>query len=207
MTKKKILSLIIIFIFVSIFLSLYHLLFGLTDARIASILVSDRKWGVRVSKRAIKKSKSDKFLYRLQQESSNFTKIDNKNCFWIAEILASNNSLFSISISRDLSTRTNMLQKLVGIVALYANDEYEDELTDEHFLIRCLKGEIKDEFSEDTFIQLAAYGLGKKKNPRAVEYLINEIENNQNNYRNYTYICLSLEKIGVKCPPLKLYKK
>lgn len=93
---------------------------GWTPAQTARILVKDQAFGFRALRMG--RFWGDRLLVPLRQASADFADLNGRNAFWIAELLAHNESPRSIDLSHELYQQTTPLAKLVGAIGLAAHD-------------------------------------------------------------------------------------
>jgi hypothetical protein len=94
---------------------------GVTPVQTAQILIQDRKFGMRAL--GMGNYWGDKIFNPLREASNNFDRLDNRNAFWVAELLAKNQSSRSIELSLELYKRDNLNSKLVGAIGLAAHNQ------------------------------------------------------------------------------------
>jgi len=92
---------------------------GFTPTQTARILIEDRKFGMRGL--GMSHFWGDQMLEPLREVSKDFRSLDNRNAFWVAEVLAKNNSSRCNELALDLYTRDAMTPKLVGAISLAAH--------------------------------------------------------------------------------------
>src|SRR5437762_7000098 len=89
---------------------------GATQEETAHILVHDLKFGGRAKQRAVECG--DGILPLIKAECANFTGLNGRNSFWIAETLGAIKTDKSRTILLDLYSRTNPIAKLTGAIGL-----------------------------------------------------------------------------------------
>jgi hypothetical protein len=133
---------------------------GVTPRQTARILVDDRKFGMRALGMA--HFWGDRILVPLREVSEDFTLLDNRNSFWVAELLARDNSSASLEISYELYKKSSIYQKLVGAVGLAAHGK----LPSAEFL---QSGFIYDLLTNDKYISAQNDKRGKSVDITPVE--------------------------------------
>ncbi|MGQ9663556.1 MAG: hypothetical protein ACUVWX_14685 [Kiritimatiellia bacterium] len=82
----------------------------------ARIIVHDSKFGMRAKQKAIRHG--DEILPLIQKESHDFTILNGRNAFWIADVLGKIRTQCSHAILMDLYSRTNAVARLTGAIGL-----------------------------------------------------------------------------------------
>ncbi len=103
---------------------------GVTPAQTAQILIQDRKFGMRAL--GMGNYWGDKIFNPLREASNNFHRLDNRNAFWVAELLAKNQSARSVELSLELYKRDDLTSKLVGAIGLAAHNQLPKDAFQQH---------------------------------------------------------------------------
>ena len=129
----------------------------LTMQQTAQILVNDRVLGSRVLDRAI--AFGDAIIPILQKESHDFRDLDNRNSFWIAEILGRIKGQNSRAALKDLYSRKDSFQKLTGAVGLARQGVFPDGISEKSFLVKTVRKCIAAGYgSSETVLAIIALG-------------------------------------------------
>ena len=194
-----------IFLFIVIAFSVVGFVYasiGLTPSQTAKILIEDRKNGGRVLD--VAKHYGDRILIPLKEQSDDFILLDNRNSFWVADILASNQSDLSKEISHELYGRSEYFPKLVGAVGLAANGELTDKDISAHsFLVKTALREIEYYLNSNVpltlserYDELAVIALGKTKNKNALSFLMKRLELVAHDVSRAHTVSLALGELG-----------
>ena len=169
---------------------------GGTPEETAQILVEDRKFGFRGLKNIAKWK--DELLEPLRMASDGFTKLDNRNSVWIAEVLARNRSPKSLAIATELYKRTEIRQRLVGAIALAAHGALPSAAFDAGGLLREViqRPQTTAVIAESTNIQLALTAMGYSRDDRAVPLIVIVLQRRRVGYHTHAEACLALKRIG-----------
>lgn len=162
---------------------------GSTPESTAQILIHDRKFGFRALEKA--KSYDDSIIVAIQAASNDFEDLDNRNAFWVADVLGARSSALSISTAAKLYASNVELQFLVGAIALAANNQLNDAFSPTSKVLKVLGSS-----SRSPEIELAIIALEKTKDVRAVPYLIKILKNTSYGYWVQARSCHALEEIG-----------
>lgn len=158
---------------------------GLTPQSSAAILIHDPKFGFRALGRA--NAYGDNFIDALRSESNDFQDLDNRNSFWVAEVLGSRDSPLAISTAKELYARAGKFQYLTGAVALASNHQLEHVFDPQSKVVEAL-----DDTEDSTVPELALIALGKTKDVRAVPL----IEKKLGNTKDYWISARASEALG-----------
>lgn len=161
---------------------------GITKEQTARILVHDFKFGGRAKQKAIKYG--DAILPLIMKESDDFSKLDNRNSYWIAEVLGKIQTDQSRTILKDLYTRTNKIKRLTGAIGLAEQGIFPDRIDEESFLVRTVRTD-----PEQTETQLAIIALGKTKDPKALPCLLDILKRRPIDYWHHAYACEAIARI------------
>lgn len=113
---------------------------GATPMQTAQILIEDRKFGMRAL--GMGNYWGDKIIEPLREASNDFRLLDNRNAFWVAELLAKNQSSRSNELSLELYRRDTLIPKVVGAIGLAEHNKLPKEAFQQHGeLRRILVGE------------------------------------------------------------------
>lgn len=169
---------------------------GGTPEETARILVEDRKFGFRGMKN-IQKRKDD-LLDPLRSASNDFTRLDNRNSVWIAEVLARNRSPKSLAIAKELYERTPITTRLVGATALAAHGILPGTTFDDRGLLADVIRNYDREplTAGETDLHLAVTTMEYSHDDRAVPFLILVLQWRNVARRTQAKASLALEKIG-----------
>lgn len=100
----------------------------------ARILIEDRKFGMRALGMGI--YWGDQIIEPLREASNNFRLLDNRTAFWVAELLAKNQSSRSNELSLELYSRDTLIPKLVGAIGLAGHNKLSKEAFQQHGELR-----------------------------------------------------------------------
>ncbi len=103
---------------------------GATPMQTARIPIEDRKFGMRAL--GMGNYWGDKIIEPLREASNNFRLLDNRNAFWVAELLAKNQSSRSNELSLELYRRDTLIPKLVGAIGLAGDNRLPNEAFQQH---------------------------------------------------------------------------
>jgi hypothetical protein len=150
----------------------------------ASILINDRKFGMR----ALRMSHfwGDQVFEPLRVVSNDFRSLDNRNAFWVAKVLAKNDSNSCNELSLELYKRDAMMPKLVGAIGLAAhgrlsNDEFQGHgylhriLVNEEYLFR-IDSNGRKSYSDSSPIELTLIAAKHARSTESVPDIIALIE-------------------------------
>lgn len=155
----------------------------------ARILVHDSKFGMRAKQKAIRHG--DEILPLIQKESHDFTILNGRNAFWIADVLGKIRTDHSRTILADLYSRTNAIARLTGAIGLAQHKALPDPVDENSFLVRnVLTG------SSETETQLSIIALGWAKNEEALPCLLWLLKQRPINYWHHACACEALARIG-----------
>ncbi len=163
---------------------------GSTKEETARILVHDAKFGGRAQHKAIEYG--DAILPLIQAESSNFTRLNGRNAFWIAEVLGAVKTDKSRALLLDLYARTNSIQKLAGAVGLAQQGLLPGEINEGSFLVQTVRAGTGQAEKE-----LAIIALGKSTNHAALPCLL-DVLRRPAGYWDHAYACEALARIGAR---------
>lgn len=107
---------------------------GVTPTQTARILVEDRKFGMRALRMGI--YWGDAVLVPLRQATDDFRLLDNRNSFWVGELLAKNQSSRSNELSLELYKRDSLISKVVGAIGLAAHNNLPKEAFQQNGVLR-----------------------------------------------------------------------
>jgi len=164
---------------------------GSTKEETARILVHDLKFGGRAKQRAI--GYGDGILPLIQNESGDFTKLNGRNSFWIAEVLGALETDQSRKVLNDLYSRTNSIARLTGAVGLAQHGALPEDITEQSFLVRTVQSD-----ANQTETHLAIIALGRSKAPAALPCLLDLLRKPAADYWHHAYACAAVARIGHK---------
>ncbi|MCX6916569.1 MAG: HEAT repeat domain-containing protein [Verrucomicrobia bacterium] len=164
---------------------------GSTAKETARILVHDLKFGGRAKHKAVEYG--DRFLPLLGAESENFSRLNGRNSFWIADVLGAIRTDKSRAILLDLYSRTNSIAKLTGAVGLTQQSLLPVEIDQNCFLVQTVRNA-----PSQTETQLAIIALGWSKNPAALPCLLDLLQQRGVDYWYHAYACAAVARIGLK---------
>jgi hypothetical protein len=164
---------------------------GFTARQSAEILVRDYKFGMRALSRG--KSYGDKIFPALKEASVDYSKLNQRNSFWIGELLASNPSVTSIQIALDLYGRTNDFQRLAGAIGLAAHGKLPEPVSEGAYLVKMAESTIEER--GNAIPELAIIALGKTRDTNAMPVL-RKLLSRPGGYWIHAYACQALQEIG-----------
>lgn len=163
---------------------------GSSKEETARILVHDLKFGRRAQQKAVEHG--DAILPLIRAESSDFTRLNGRNAFWIAEVLGAIKTDVSRAIMMDLYTRTNSIQKLTGAVGLAQQGLLPEVIDEESYLVQAVRSG-----SDQSERELAIIALGKSTNGAALPCLLDVIRKPAHyGYWDHARTCEALARIG-----------
>jgi hypothetical protein len=181
-------ALAVVVIGASLFGYFYLRWVGVTSSDTARILVHDDKFGARAIDKAI--LHGDSILPIIQWESNNFQLLNNRNSFWIAEVLGSIKTPRSKAIMMDLYSRTDLTARLVASIGLAKQGIFPDAINEQSFLVKVVQ---KDGFNDN--YQLAIIALGWTKNRNALPCLLDLLRKRNIDYWDHAYACEAVSRI------------
>ena len=197
----RIFKMLLIALFIAFFIFTMPLWYpGLTPTQTAEILINDRKFGMRAVN--MTKVYGDFFLKPLRKVSDDFQKLDNRNAFWVAEVLAHNGSLKSTKLAQELLQKENFLANLVGAVALASQGKLEDVTSPDGVVISTIQQGLKEISSEGNQpvdsapLELAIIALGYSRQESGLPYLEQILKVRAAPYWVHAYACDSVALIG-----------
>lgn len=107
---------------------------GATPMQTARILIEDRKFGMRAL--GMGNYWGDNIIEPLREASNNFHHLNERNAFWVAELLAKNQSSRSNELSLELYRRDTLIPKLVGAIGLAGHKKLPTEAFQQHGELR-----------------------------------------------------------------------
>jgi hypothetical protein len=158
---------------------------GFTVRQAAFILVNDDKLGMRAKKKAI--AYGDEILPYIVKQSNDFAKLNNRNAYWIADVLGCIKTEQSRKILRDLYSRKAPFQRLVGAIGLAWQGALPEPISESSWLVQMARTDPK----EDN-VDLAIIALGHSKSPAALPCLLELLSKRQ---RGGYYACEALARI------------
>lgn len=161
---------------------------GSTKEETARFLVHDLKFGGRAQHKAV--GYGDAILPLIQAESSDFTRLNGRNAFWIAEVLGAVKTDQSRAMLLDLYARTNSIQKLTGAVGLAQQGLLPGEIDEGSFLVQTVRVG-----TGQTERELAIIALGKSTNHAALPCLL-DVVRRPAGYWDHACACEALARIG-----------
>lgn len=188
--RKWIILIIVVFIIFCGAAGFLYLVFGpgITKEQTAQILVNDFKFGGRAKQKAIRDG--DAILPLIKKESEDFKKLDNRNSYWISEVLGKIKTNQSRAILRDLYSRPNKIARLTGAIGLAEQGIFPDRIDEESFLVKTVHSD-----PDQTETQLAIIALGKTKDPRALPCLLDILKKRPIDYWHHAYACEAVARI------------
>lgn len=165
----------------------------------AHILVHDRKFGMRAKEKAIEGG--DAILPWIRYESRNFELLDNRNAFWIAEVLGATETDRSRKILIDLYSRTSALARLTGAVGLARHGALPDPIDENSFLVQNVRTFLSqnarmDPHQTETWLSIIA--LGWTGDEKALPCLFDLLEKRPIDYWHHAHACEALARIRSK---------
>ncbi len=163
----------------------------------AEHLVHDRKWGMNAGLKAIEYG--DRIIPLIKSESDDFRKLDNRNSFWIAEVLGSIDTELARNTSKELYGRKERLPKLVGAIGLSMHGADLGPINDGSFLVKSARENPKPPAGGVGLLdtderELAIIALGYSKSDAALLFL-HEILPQEDSYWLQRRICEALAQI------------
>jgi len=177
---------------------------GITPAQTARILMEDRKFGARALVMA--HWWGDRILEPLKEVSGDFAALDNRNTFWVAEVLARNSSGRSGQLAQELFHRTSPLPKLAGAVGLAARGDLPQSefsvggtiwkiLTDERDASREHRGRRLSD-RDSSMVELALIVAKYSRNKESVPAILALVDDVPAPYGVHANACDALAQIG-----------
>jgi hypothetical protein len=108
-----------------------------SPAATAEHVVNDRKFGGSSAKFAIEYG--DQIIPLIKSESDNFKQLDNRNSFWIAEVLGKIDSDLARQTLKELYGRKELLPRFVGAIGLAMHGIDIGPINNDSFLVRFAK--------------------------------------------------------------------
>lgn len=163
----------------------------------AENLVHDRKWGINAVRKAIEYG--DKIIPLIKFESNDFQKLDNRNSFWIAEVLGSIDSELARDTSKALYARKERPMKLVGAIGLCMHGSNLGPFDEDSLLVKTVRENRKPPaggFGLENSVEkeLAIIALGYSKSDTALRCL-HDILPGEVAYWRQRSICEALARI------------
>jgi len=162
---------------------------GNTIGETAQILVHDDKFGMRAKQKAIQDG--DSILPLIKKKSENFTILNGRNAFWIADVLGAIRTDRSHMILIDLYSRTNVIARLTGAIGLAQQGALPDPIDENSFLVKTVRTD-----PEQTETQLSIISLGWTKDRKALPCLLDILKRRPIDYWHHAYACEALARIG-----------
>ena len=172
---------------------------GITPKQTARILIKDQKFGNRALWLAEKYG--NRILEPLREASNNFTDLNSRNSFWVADVLINDNSKASLKFSQELfNNESNIYAKLVGAIGLASQGQYPEPINESSFLVRVAKNEIPIQSGPAVYWrpydELAIIALGQTKNEDALPFLLGILRGSHNNYWRDAFTCRAIKNIN-----------
>ena len=169
---------------------------GSTPEETAKIIVHDRKFGMRGKAKAIEDG--DKIIPLIKKESKDFQGLDDRNSFWIAEVLGSIDSELSRKTLKELHQRRDGLAPLVGSIGLGMHGAFPEEIDENSPLVKIVR---KAHSKPET--ELAIIALGYSGSAAALPPLHDLLSRKPNRYWHNVHACEALARIrSVKSIPV-----
>jgi hypothetical protein len=130
----------------------------------ASYLVNDEKFGFNSKQNAIKYGEA--IVPLIKAKSDTFRKLNNRNSFWISEVLGSIDSDIARETLRDLYSRKEFLPRFVGAIGLHMHGIVPDPINDKSFLVRRIR-----ESPTTSEAEMAILALGYSRSEDALPVL------------------------------------
>jgi hypothetical protein len=177
---------------------------GVTPAQTAQILIQDRKSGMRAL--GMGNYWGDKIFNPLREASNNFNLLNNRNAFWVAELLAKNKSARSEELSLELYKRDALTLKLVGAIGLAGHSKLPKEafqqdgelqkilVSEEYLYSPDSSG--KKWYADTSLIELTLVAAKYAKSSDSVPDIIALIEKRPLSYWVHAYAARALGAIG-----------
>lgn len=172
----------------------------LTMQQTAQILVNDLDFGSRVQDRAI--AYGDAIIPILRKESQDFGDLNNRNSFWIAEVLGNIKSRQSRATLYNLYSRKDSMKKLTGAVGLAHQGIFPDGISEKSFLVKSVRKCIAtplaiamDTGYDPSEAELAVIALGYSRSTKALPCLIDLLGTHDMDYGCHTQACIAVARI------------
>lgn len=172
----------------------------LTIQQTANILVNDCNFGNRVQDKAI--AYGDAIIPVLRKESHDFHDLNNRNSFWIAEVLGNIKSQQSRAVLNDLYSRKDNIQKLTGAVGLAHQGIFPDGIDEKSFLVKAVRKCIAtpvalamDTGYDSSEAELAIIALGYSRSIKALPCLIDLLGTHDMSYGCHAEACIAVARI------------
>ena len=164
---------------------------GKTMDETARILVHDFKFGMRATQKAIQNG--DDILPSIQKELEDYTILNGRNSFWIADVLGAIQTDRSRAMLTDLYSRTNAIARLTGAIGLARHKALPDPIDENSFLVHNVRTD-----PNQTETQLSIIALGWTKDEKALPCLLSLLKQRPIDYWHHAYACEALARIGSK---------
>ncbi len=146
----------------------------------------------------------DHILTPLATTSEDFKKLDGRNSYWVAEVLAQNSSSRSRQLSLALYQRNDILAKLVGAIGLAAHgdlskDEFSkgilhEVLTDDRY-IHSIGLDGTKSYVDTTPVELALVAAKYSKSKDTIQDILAILEKHVMPYWVHAYACDAIAEI------------
>lgn len=176
---------------------------GLTPSQTASILVNDTKNGHRALKAA--SIFSDKMLNPLTEETKNFTELNSRNSFWVADFFVSNKTNATDQLLYQMYESDNIYARLIANIGLLAHSKHPvKNISDDSFIVQVAMLEYPpDIYSQqfwwaNSYIELSVIALGKTHDMKMIPILqkvLSDTPSNPNSHVIKDFVNKSINEI------------
>jgi len=160
----------------------------------ARVMIEDRTFGARTVDVAI--AYGNRILDPLREASKDFEALDDRNAFWIAEVLAAVQTKRCRALLDELWSRDRPYDRMVAAVALAAHGAYPEPLDDDSLLVRTARQRPSAPGDIEALTELAVIGLGKTGDQRMTPILAGILRSDPRSYSIEAYACGSLTALG-----------
>ncbi len=133
----------------------------------------------------------DAILPLIRKESKNSTALNNRNAFWIAEVLGAIQTDRSRTVLMDLYSRTNTLARLTGAIGPAQHGALPDPINEESFLVRYVRAN-----PVQTETHLSIIALGWTMDEKAIPCLFELLQKRHIGCRYQVHACETLARVG-----------
>ena len=172
---------------------------GITPQEAANILVKDEVFGERALWLA--KIYGDQMFEPIRIASKNYSDFNDRNSFWVADLLVSDKSNASLTLSKQLfNDGPNLYARLVGAISLAAKNQYPEPIDDSAFIVKVATNYSPHETGYLAFLDgygdLAIIALGYTRQTSALRFLNQIITGDHSSYWRDAYACEAVARIG-----------
>ncbi|HVB66138.1 MAG TPA: HEAT repeat domain-containing protein [Candidatus Acidoferrales bacterium] len=172
---------------------------GITPQQCANILIKDSVLGDRALWLA--KIYGDRMFEPIRIASNNYSDLNNRNSFWVADFILSDKSNSSLETSLELfSNKSNLYAKLVGAIGLAAKNDYPLPVDGSSFIVQVATNKSPHETGPPVYWKqynwLAIIALGYTKQTAALPFLEQIVTGDHRDYWRDAYACEAIARIG-----------